>query len=369
MACSWTKRSAFVACGLLPFVSASSSGNGVSSAPKFNWHDTKSVLTILSIAFGDSYTFVLGTHGRTAYSFIGDYLPGNFSFTPEELLENKIWQNYTGTSAGGPNWIEHLTDCAVEEGSHSPLDCDVQLWDFAFAGSNTAEALLPLHHNFTVPLVNQTQQFLTWADPVLRSKTCLDRSRSLVAIWIGINDINDLYQLNLTSRKMYADHIQTMLDESVEPLYGRGYRSFLFVGLPPLDRNPGNQKKQADLDAGLGGTGPLPNATMIGWWYDELRTRTETFKASHEDATAIIFDTYDFLNDILDDPAPYGITNTTGFCEARRQWPAVIENPQQFGCPVPVAEYFWFDSGHIGTRVHKAVADGIRKVLIEESEE
>ncbi|CRK42000.1 hypothetical protein BN1708_016904, partial [Verticillium longisporum] len=168
--------------------------------------------------------------------------------------------------------------------------------------------------------------YLTWADPVLRKKTCLDRSKSLVAIWIGINDINDLYLLNLTSRQMYHDHIKTLLEESVQSLYDRGYHNYLFVGLPPLDRNPGNQKKQAQYEAGIG-AGPLPNATMIGWWYDELRTQTAAWTAAHADAKTIIFDAYDFLNDVFDNPAPYGITNMTDFCDARRQWPQIVEDP------------------------------------------
>lgn len=53
------------------------------------------------IAFGDSYNYIQGTAGRQNYSFIGDYLPGNFSFSPETLLSDKIVANYSGTSAGG----------------------------------------------------------------------------------------------------------------------------------------------------------------------------------------------------------------------------------------------------------------------------
>lgn len=43
------------------------------------------------IAFGDSYTYVQGTKGRQNSTFIGDYF--NFSFTEQELLDNKIVQN------------------------------------------------------------------------------------------------------------------------------------------------------------------------------------------------------------------------------------------------------------------------------------
>jgi hypothetical protein len=50
---------------------------------KFNWKDITHVY-----AFGDSYSFVQGTLGHANYSFIGDAF--NVSFTPQEILSNKI---------------------------------------------------------------------------------------------------------------------------------------------------------------------------------------------------------------------------------------------------------------------------------------
>lgn len=44
-----------------------------------------------SIAFGDSYSYVQGTHGLQNYSFIGDLQ--NFSFNAEDLLTDQIVQN------------------------------------------------------------------------------------------------------------------------------------------------------------------------------------------------------------------------------------------------------------------------------------
>jgi phospholipase/lecithinase/hemolysin len=143
-------------------------------------------------------------------------------------------------------------------------------------------------------------------------------------------------KLNLTSRQLYADNIAATLTASAD-LYNAGYHNFLFLNLPPLDRNPGNLVRDRKL----------PNATEIGWWDEELRTQSAAFEAAHEDARALVFDANALLHGVLDDPAPHGITNTTNFCSGRDQWPAVIENPAQFGCPVPVAEYFWFDSGHM----------------------
>lgn len=48
-------------------------------------------LTVLRLAFGDSYTYVQGTAGLQNYSFIGDLQ--NFSYTPRQLVSNEIVQN------------------------------------------------------------------------------------------------------------------------------------------------------------------------------------------------------------------------------------------------------------------------------------
>jgi hypothetical protein len=55
------------------------------------YHHFKFSLTDLSVAFGDSYTYVQGTAGLQNFSFIGDLQ--NFSYTPQQLLSNEIVQN------------------------------------------------------------------------------------------------------------------------------------------------------------------------------------------------------------------------------------------------------------------------------------
>lgn len=87
------------------------------------------------LTFGDSYTFVQGTEGRWAYSFIGSQL--NISFTPEQLLGDRIVPGQNTSSAGGPNWVQELTEC--KEGY--PRDCDRQLWGFAYAGADISTTL------------------------------------------------------------------------------------------------------------------------------------------------------------------------------------------------------------------------------------
>ncbi|CAJ2503174.1 Uu.00g105680.m01.CDS01 [Anthostomella pinea] len=317
--------------------------------PYFNWDETKHL-----IAFGDSYSFVQGTAGYPEYSFIGNYLPDDFSFTPETLLSNKIVQNFTGTAEGGPNWVEYLTGCGLEPGVTSPQDCEMQLWDFAFAGADVSEEFLALHHNFTTPLVNQTQQYLTWAEPVIGKK--MDKSKALVAIWIGINDISDSAKFtNVTFAEFYDQLISTVFMQSVQPLHDAGYSSFLFVNLPPLDRTAANVVAEE----------PLPSKAMIGLWDDALVRHSRGFAAENPAAKTMVYDANTFLNGVLDEPQNYGITNTTAYC-ASYDDPEVQTNPAKFDC-LPLDQYFWYNSGHMTSHTHKVMAPHMAKFLREQS--
>ncbi|KAG9721691.1 carbohydrate esterase family 16 protein, partial [Aureobasidium melanogenum] len=265
---------------------------GVTAVPtktNFNWHDTKYM-----IAFGDSYTYVQGTAGRQNSSFIGDHF--DFSFTQDELLNNKIVQNQTATAEGGPNWVEYLTGCGLKPGLTSPLSCKTQLWDFAFGGADISTKYTPRHHNYTVMLEEQVQQFLTYAQPTLSN--FIDPSKTLVAFWIGINDIDDSAKYTVDFAAFY-DMLITTLFASVQNVYDTGYRNFLFMNLPPLDRTPGNVLK----------TTPLPNTTMINWWDSTLTSHIQAFRKQNPEANAFGFDANGFLNGILDSPDKYGIKN------------------------------------------------------------
>lgn len=295
-----------------------------------------------------------GTAGYPAFSFIGGYLPSQFSFKPQQLLSDRIVGGYNGTACGGPNWAEYLTGCGLGDGLHDPAQCPIQLWDFAFAGADTTEELLPLHHNYTVPLVNQTQQYLTYAEPVIGHH--MDKTRALVAIWIGINDINDAAGMpNVTYLDFYDATLDIVFDASVQTMYDAGYRHFLFVNLPPLDRTPSAQQS----------SNPNPNATMINQWNSALAAHKDAWARKHDDATALLYDVNSFLNGVMDHPQKYGITNTTGFCGSKD--PQVLLDPERFGC-VPLREYFWFDAGHISSRAHEVMVEDLRPFLRGESE-
>ncbi|KAH8424557.1 SGNH/GDSL hydrolase family protein [Aspergillus melleus] len=310
----------------------------------FDWDATRHL-----IAFGDSYTYVQGIYGHQNYSFIGDQL--NFEYDAKILLTNKIVQNQTATAEGGPNWVEFLTDCGVRKGLTSPFSCRKQLWDFAFAGADISVEHLPLHHNFTVSLVNQVSQYKQFGYPVL--KHVVNPSQTLVAIWIGINDINDSAKYSVNFPDFYAQLMGTLFD-SVQDLYALGYRSYLFLNLPPLDRTPSNQAR----------ANPSPNATQVSWFNEALEQHADAFETRHPDTNVLVFDAHGTLSDMMDHPAQYGIVNTTNFCAGYNQ-PDIDWNYQAYGCPTPLDTYFWFNSGHLTSHAHRKLTEVLEQQLEE----
>jgi phospholipase/lecithinase/hemolysin len=129
-----------------------------------------------------------------------------------------------------------------------------------------------------------------------------------------------------------------VFSSAVDQLREAGYRNFLFVNLPPLDRTPSNLLKAPAARS--------PNATMVGWWNEALAERAEGLGREGGGVTGMVFDANGFLNGVLDEPWRYGVANTTGFCAGYLQGD-VLADPGKYGCPVPVGEYFWFNSGHM----------------------
>jgi phospholipase/lecithinase/hemolysin len=326
---------------ILALASPTPSGS-TSSKKSFDWRNTKSL-----IAFGDSYTYVQGTLGRQNYTFIGDNF--DFSFTSEELFSNRIVQNLTGTAEGGPNWVEFLTNCGVKNGLHDPRKCDKQLWDFAFAGADVIDdnSFTPLHHNYTVSFLRQIEQFVSYGNPALES-IHLSKKNALVAVWIGINDINDLSSIrgrNATFAPLYKQD-QDYVFAAVEKVYNLGYKNFLFMNLPPLDRGPGT---------------PHVNASMVAEYNGIHAAHANAFQAQHRDATVLQFDVNGVLNDVLNNYHDYGFKNITNFCPGYNQ-PDILANPGKYGCTA-LDTYFWYNSGHLTSHTHKIFSKALSKWL------
>ncbi|KAH0586247.1 hypothetical protein H2248_007499 [Termitomyces sp. 'cryptogamus'] len=253
----------------------------------FNWKNVKFVY-----AFGDSYSFVQGALGHPNFSFIGDLQ--HLSFTPHQILSNEIIAR--NTSSEGSNWLEFLTGCF----SGNPNACPTQLWDFAFAGSDIDGVLLPLHHIFTVPLVDQVNQWIAYASMVLPHLS----NETLTTWWIGINDTGDTTgNTTITNFTAFWEEEMTSYFKA-ELAYSNGLKNHLFINVPPGYRAPasiGNSKA------------PLLKA-HTDLYNMVLAEHVAAFAANHTGAAVLSFDANTWFNTILDNAAEYGFTDITGFC-------------------------------------------------------
>jgi phospholipase/lecithinase/hemolysin len=96
-----------------------------------------------------------------------------------------------------------------------------------------------------------------------------------------------------------------------------------------------------------------------------ISSSASAFAKSHPGTKAMVFDTHTFLSSVLDDPSPYGIKNTTGYCP-NYDAPDIATNYTAYGC-LPIPEYFWYNTGHITFHVHKILAGEVGKFLTAES--
>jgi phospholipase/lecithinase/hemolysin len=100
---------------------------------------------------------------------------------------------------------------------------------------------------------------------------------------------------------------------------------------------------------------------MVHQYNSIIASSASKFSATHPGTKAMVFDTYTFLSGILDNPSPYGITNTTGYC-ANYDAPDIATNYAAYGC-LPIEKYFWYNSGHITWKIHEFLAKAVGEFL------
>ncbi|TEA17084.1 Acetylesterase [Colletotrichum sidae] len=283
-------------------------------------------------------------------SLVGSQL--NISFTPEELLSDRIIPGQNTSSAGGPNWVQELTGC--KQGL--PRECEIQLWNFAFAGADISTTFVPLHHDYTISYENQVWQWDNYGKSVIDA----DPKQSLVASWIGINDINDMasftfpYKNYENFEELYTAVVAEQF-AALDTVYNAGYRNYLFLNLPPLDKTPASQTNPSRL----------PSTAMINTFNRVVNQSAKAFTEEHPGTTALVFDTYSWLTYVFDHAADFGFTNTTSFCPKYNAWD-IGTNHAAYGCQ-PIYEYFWYNSGHITYHAQELVGQKVNQFLTQKS--
>lgn len=139
---------------------------------------------------------------------------------------------------------------------------------------------------------------------------------------------------------------------TVEKLYASGLRLFLFLDVPPIEQSPligtaGSYSVQAEIKA-------------LRKYNHLLAAGVRSFSLRHRDAKVLFFDANKAVAGLLNQASSRGFKTTKDFCKAYQDNPRLKYDKT---CPYSVKQYFWLNSLHPTSGVHRLLGNEIIKFL------
>lgn len=156
---------------------------------------------------------------------------------------------------------------------------------------------------------------------------------ALYAVWGGGNDMRDLVG-NANPLTGIANSLAN-LESMLTGLISSGATSFLIPNLPDLGKIPENRGKASEASA----------SNVSGLWNAGLLSLLMELK---DQASFYYLDVFSSFNDLLDNPANYGMSNTTGQCRS-------VSGATEVSCANPDTWAFW-DAIHPTRASHAVLA-------------
>ncbi|KAJ7026683.1 hypothetical protein C8F04DRAFT_1238539 [Mycena alexandri] len=230
-------------------------------------------------SFGDSYT-------QTGFNITTGPLPS--SGNP---MGNPAYPGDTATP--GENWI----DVATTKYNHSL----VLTYNFGYSGATVSRDIVPPFADFVRTLPDQIDELVAWN--MAQHPQPWESSNALFSIWIGINDIDLSYALDVDHTAL-TNQLITRYFQYIQRLVDLGGRNFLFLNVPPLDRTPGLLVQNTTVRAS--------EARIITYYNAQLAAGVYKFKSSHNGVQTWQYDAHAAFTQVLDHPEQYGFNNITG---------------------------------------------------------
>ena len=259
----------------------------------------------------------------------GDSLSDNqnlYNLSDWIVPDSNTW--FLGRFSNGQNWVEYVAN---------NLNLPLYDWAVGDAGVITEDVVIP-------GVVEQEQ---SWAEYMQKAPN-YQPANTLFTMLIGGND---LVGNEGTVAQVIAGETQTL-----QALIAAGARNILVLNLPDVSRAPVFT---------ILTDGSTVSAEVLAL-NSQLTTMVNTLQAQYGPSLKIrLFDTYTLFNNVLNNPASYGVTNTTTSClnintdsslnYAETQTPrATCTNPDTF--------VFW-DTLHPTTHTHKVLAAAVTSFI------
>ncbi|KAI5480598.1 cellulose-binding GDSL lipase/acylhydrolase, carbohydrate Esterase Family 16 protein [Pseudohyphozyma bogoriensis] len=259
-------------------------------------------------------------------------------YDPERSIDPRIQKSKTST--GGRNWIQFLAS--------ETANGERRLYDLARNGA-TVDAELVANEDIPcfVEQVDKFSRFFNYTE----SQVDWYPSTTLFTVMFGINDIGLGWAQGKDDPNLVPDIFDSYSNQ-LSRLYEMGARNFLLMKIPPSYRSPAvmKHKNRAHVSDEF-----KANAEA---WNGNLTEAADTFAKNHPSATVIVYDTWTFYNELLDDPESRGFVDSTSFCEF---YSGYFDQPSLFlpECDYPLSRLIWKDDYHPTHKVHRLMAKDV----------
>ncbi len=217
----------------------------------------------------------------------GDSLSDNGNLY--ELMEHQLptAPYYDGRFSNGPVWVEFLSEKMFPNAGRA------HLFDYAYGGAgmipleeeDDSDMIFTLSHEVYLYLRDHNEQ----ADP-----------DTLYIIWIGANNY-----LNLPENSdAEIDLVISGIKRSMAKLADKGAKHILLLNLPDLGRTPASFEFSAEMQL----------SALVRKHNIDLRTAVDEFKRTTPQVQWLLFDVFEGVNRIMDQPQEYGFTNILNTC-------------------------------------------------------
>ncbi|KAL1917212.1 uncharacterized protein VTP21DRAFT_4868 [Calcarisporiella thermophila] len=261
------------------------------------------------VVFGDSYSDNGHTRARK-YSFARKY------------------------STNGKTWNQYLSD-----------RLSFTLYNFAWSGATADNSIVK---RYTPSVKEQVKLFYRGAvDGVHGSSLKWSPERTLFSIWIGVNDVTDIFFQGDNATRYDLDIASVR--KSMEDLVSHGARHFMLINVPPIQHMPIVWQRSRSNS-----TTVSRFSTLVQSYNTKLEQLARTFRAFHADVgvDVLFIDAHGIYSELIQSNL---FANTEDPCSP--------ESSLWRHCRHPDNYLFW-DTWHPTTRVHRMMAEVVYEVLV-----
>ncbi|KAE8551578.1 hypothetical protein TMatcc_001532 [Talaromyces marneffei ATCC 18224] len=232
---------------------------------------------------------------------------------------------HPGTQSGGNNWIGYL---ATRYNATLIL-----AYSLAIAGATIDNSLATWGFGDMTSQIDAFQLYYASRPAYVPWTT----DNTVTSFGIGINDVYYGFAHNEEPSAFVAT-LMNRYRPLIEQIYSDGIRKFLFLNCPPSTRSP-QVHEENDLPEQF-----QRHAEMVTAYNEGLNSMLFQFRDDHKDATVVVYDSFQYMTRVLDNPAEYGYKNAT------------CMNTDGSSC-------VWWNNLHPGWKYHKYQAEDMLPIF------